>query len=104
PVFLIQNADVLGLFGWEQRARKYFSFAQFSPFLKQIDEQGALAERVESVQRSAYQSGIVNLRNALSLYQRLKNNIQPEGEQNFSAELNAFEQTTLATRKATDPR
>ena len=28
PVFLIQNADVLGLFGWEQRDRKYFSFAE----------------------------------------------------------------------------
>jgi len=101
PVFLVQNADVLGLFGWEQGDRKNFSFAEFSPFLKQIDEQGALAEKVESVQRSAYQSAIVNLRNALSLYQRLKNSIQPEGEQNFAAELNGFEQKGLATRNTT---
>jgi hypothetical protein len=100
PVFLVQNADVLGLFGWEQRDRKDFSFAELSPFLKQIDEQGALAEKVESVQRSAYQSAIVNLRNSLSLYQRLKNSIQPEGEQNFAAELNVFERNLLAARGA----
>ncbi len=28
PVFVIQNADVLGLFGWEQKDRKYFSYAE----------------------------------------------------------------------------
>ena len=26
PVFLVQNADVLGLVGWEQRDRKVFQF------------------------------------------------------------------------------
>ncbi len=104
PVFLVQNADVLGLFGWEQRDRKDFSFAEFSPFLKQIDDQGAMSEKVESVQRSAYQSAIVNLRNALVLYQRLKNSVQPEGEQNFAAELNAFERNVPAAGKAASER
>jgi len=104
PVFLVQNADVLGLFGWEQRDRKDFSFAQFSPFLKQIDDQGALAEKVESVQRSAYQSGIVNLRNALVLYQRLKNSVQPEGEKNFTAALDAFANNAPAAGKPASQR
>ena len=90
PAFVVQNADVLGLFGWEQSDRKYFSFAEFSPFLKQIDEQGAQSEKLEAVQRSAYQTAILNLRNALVLYQRLKNSIQPEGTQNFAGELQAF--------------
>ncbi len=70
PVFVVQNADVLGMFGWEQSDRKYFSFAEFSPFLKQIDEQGAQSDKLEAVQRSAYQSAILNLRNGLALYQR----------------------------------
>ncbi len=64
PVFVVQNAEVLGLFGWQQSDRKYFSFAEFAPFLKQID--------------------------GLSLYQRLKNSIQPEGAENFTAELQSF--------------
>ena len=90
PVFVVQNADVLGLFGWQQSDRKDFSFAEFSPFLKQIIEQAAQSDKLEAVQRSAYQSAILNLRNGLSLYQRLKNSIQPEGTENFTAELQRF--------------
>src|SRR6266436_8131722 len=89
PVFVIQNAEVLGLFGWEQSDRKYFSFAELAPFLRQIDEQGDQSEKLQSVQRSAYQNAIVNLRNALVLYQRLKNSVQPEGAENFTSELEA---------------
>src|SRR4051812_42226058 len=90
PVFVVQNADVLGLFGWQQSDRKYFSFADFSPFLKQIDEQAGQSDKLEAVQRSAYQSAILNLRNGLSLYQRLKNSIQLEGTENFTAELERY--------------
>ena len=100
PAFVIQNADVLGLFGWQQSDRKYFSFAQLTPFLKQIDEQGEQAEKLQAVERSAYQSAILNLRNALVLYQRLKNSVQPEGAENFAAELQAFEQAVPEAARA----
>jgi ABC-type transport system involved in cytochrome c biogenesis permease subunit len=91
PVFVVQNADVLGLFGWEQSDRKYFSFREFSPFLQKIEEQGEESEKLESVQRSAYQNAILNLRNGLVLYVRLKNSVQPEDAQNFAGELEVFE-------------
>jgi len=91
PVFVVQNDEVLGLFGWEQSQRKYFSFSEFAPFLKQIEEQGDQADKLEAVQRSAFQSAILNLRNGLVLYQRLKNSVQLEGTQNFSAELQRYE-------------
>jgi ABC-type transport system involved in cytochrome c biogenesis permease subunit len=104
PVFVIQNAEVLGLFGWEQSDRKYFGFAELSPFLKQIDEQGEQAEKLQSVQRSAYQNAIFNLRNALVLYQRLKNSVQPEGAENFATELASFESALPAAGKAARQR
>ena len=104
PVFVVQNADVLGLFGWQQSDRKYFSFAEFTPFLKQIDEQATQSDKLEAVQRSAYQSAILNLRNGLSLYQRLKNSIQPEDAQNFAAELHRFEGTVPGAAKAARER
>ena len=104
PVFVIQNAEVLGLFGWEQSDRKYFSFAELSPFLRQIDEQGAQSEKLESVERSAYQSAILNLRNALVLYQRLKNSLQPEGAENFAANLQRFASAIPAAAKAARQR
>jgi ABC-type transport system involved in cytochrome c biogenesis permease subunit len=91
PTFVILNADVLGLFGWQQGDRKYFSFAELTPFLKQIEEQGEQTEKLQAVERSAYQSAILNLRNSLVLYQRLKNSMQSEGAENFSAELQTFE-------------
>jgi ABC-type transport system involved in cytochrome c biogenesis permease subunit len=90
PVFVIQNSEVLGLFGWEQSDRKYFSFTELSPFLKQIDDQGEQADKLESVQRSAYQSAILNLRNALILSQRLKNSLRPEDAHEFSKELEIY--------------
>jgi ABC-type transport system involved in cytochrome c biogenesis permease subunit len=104
PVFVVQNADVLGLFGWQQTDRKYFSFAEFAPFLKQIDEQAAQSDKLEAVQRSAYQSAILNLRNGLSLYQRLKNSIQPEGAQNFAADLHRFESSLPKAAQAARER
>ena len=104
PAFVIQNADVLGLFGWQQSDRKYFSFAQLTPFLKQIDEQGEQAEKLQAVERSAYQSAILNLRNALALYQRLKNSLQPEGAENFAAELQAFEKAVPEAARAARAR
>ena len=100
PVFLVQNDEVLGLFGWEQSQRKYFSFVEFSPFLKQIEEQGDEADKLEAVQRSAFQSAILNLRNGLVLYQRLKNSVQLEGTQNSAAELQAFESSLPAAAAA----
>jgi len=90
PVFVIQNAEVLGLFGWEQSDRKYFSFAELSPFLKQIDEQGEQSDKLESVQRSAYQSAVLNLRNALILCQRLKNSLRPQDAHDFTKELESY--------------
>ncbi len=100
PAFVIQNADVIGLFGWQQSEQKYFSFSELTPFLKQIDEQGAQVQKLQAVERSAYQSAILNLRNALMLYQRLKNSVQPEGTENFGVELAAFERESRGAGKA----
>ncbi|MEP7014367.1 MAG: cytochrome c biogenesis protein CcsA [Verrucomicrobiota bacterium] len=104
PAFVIQNAEVLGLFGWEQSDQKNFSFNDLSPFLKQIDEQGDQSDKLESVQRSAYQSAVLNLRNSLVLYQRLKNSLRPEVAENFAAELQAFANNVPAAGKAARQR
>jgi ABC-type transport system involved in cytochrome c biogenesis permease subunit len=104
PVFVIQNADVLGLFGWEQSDRKYFCFAELMPFLRQIDEQGALSEKLQSVERTAYQNAVLNLRNAMVLDQRLKNSVQPEDARSFTRELEAFEGGLPAAGKAARQR
>jgi ABC-type transport system involved in cytochrome c biogenesis permease subunit len=104
PAFVIQNAEVLGLFGWEQSDRKYFSFVELSPFLKQIDEQGEQSDKLQSVERSAFQSAILNLRNALVLHQRLKNSLQSEDAQDFAGELKFLENNLPVAGKAARQR
>ena len=90
PAFAINNPEVLGLFGWQQGERKYFSFAELGPFLAKIDEEGQQAGGMESAQRSPYQIAIYNLRNALIVYQQLKHSAQPEEAQDFAAEVEAY--------------
>ncbi len=90
PLFRIVNPEVLGLFGWQQGEEKDFSFDQLSPFLEKIDAEGLKAAALESGERSPYQTGVLNLRNALLLYQQLKNSLRPEGADRFADELRAF--------------
>jgi ABC-type transport system involved in cytochrome c biogenesis permease subunit len=103
-LFVINNADVLGLFGWQQTERKYFSYTELKPFLRQIEEQGALAAKLQSVERSAYQNGVVNLRNALAVYQRLKVSVQPEGAKDWAKELQDFHSPVSGSDLATVTR
>ena len=84
PSFVINNPEVLGLFGWQQSTKRYFSFMELDPFLEKIDAQGQLAENIPSAKRTPYQTGIRNLRTSLLLYQRLKTSLRPEGVQNFA--------------------
>ena len=101
PSFVIHNPEVLGLFGWEQIVRKYFSFAELAPFLEKIDTQGAQVESVESAKRTPYQTAIHNLRNSLMLYQRLKNSLRPEEAKDFTGEIAAYMKAMPAGLEAT---
>ena len=99
PAFVIHHPEVLGLFGWKQTEKKYFSFKELIPFLRQIDEQGRQAEEVDSGQRSTYQTAIINLRNSLLLYDRLKSSLDPEGAKNLAHELDVYASELPAVRK-----
>jgi ABC-type transport system involved in cytochrome c biogenesis permease subunit len=101
PSFVIHNPEVLGMFGWEQNERKYFSFAELKPFLEKIDTHGGQVEAVESAKRTPFQTAIYNLRNSLMLYQRLKNSLRPEDSPDFTGEIDAFLQAMPAGLEAT---
>ena len=96
PAFVINNPEVLGLFGWQQTDKKFFSYNELLPFISKIDEQGQKADEVESAKRSPFQTAIYNLRNSMILYQRLKNSLQPEDADNFSGEIEFYTKTIAA--------
>ena len=91
PLFAINTPEVLSLFGFEQSGRKYFSFSELELSLALIDAQGEIAAREESARRTPYQIALLNLRNGLYLYQRLKNSLRPAGAEDFSAEIADYE-------------
>ncbi len=77
-VFRIDNAEVLGLFGWEQEDRKYFSFNELEPHFASITEQNSRVS-TESQLRSPFESQLVKLHNALSLYHQMIHSFHPMG-------------------------
>jgi ABC-type transport system involved in cytochrome c biogenesis permease subunit len=95
---------VFAVLGFLPSRHRRFSFRDILPFAKQIDEQGEQSEKLESVQRSAYQTAVLNLRNALILYQRLKNSLRPEDAQDFSRELEVYAETIPAAAEAASKR
>lgn len=104
-VFEIANPELLDLLGGNDRQGKLFafnlfSFNDFKPFLNEIEKQAQSAEQTDAQTRNAFQREIIKLRNALLLYLRLKNSIQPEGSPDFKAEVDAFEETVPAGMQA----
>ena len=88
PIFLIHHPDLiselkLGEKGIDKSGLRYYTFVELVPVLNEISEQGRKASSVEDAQRTTYQKQVLKLANAISLYQQLKNSIQPEGATNF---------------------
>ena len=92
-VFVIEDPDILGLMGRQLSKDKYFSYQDLSPYLDEIGRQSEQAEKLESQSRSRFQSAVVNLKDRLVLYQRLKSSVEPEGTTDFPRELSAYEES-----------
>jgi len=89
PIFLIHHPDLiselkLGDKGVEKSGLRYYTFDELAPVLKEIGEQGQKAEDVKDELRTTYQKQVAKLANAVLLYHRLKNSVQPEDAQDFA--------------------
>jgi cytochrome c-type biogenesis protein CcsB len=88
-IFLIHHPDLiselkLGNKGIEKSALRYYTFNEIQPVINEISEQGKKASEIDDAQRTTYQKQVLKLANAVLLYQRLKNSIEPEGTPDFS--------------------
>jgi len=92
PSFAIHNPEVLGLFGWLQGDRKYFTYDELEPFFEKIDFEGDQAQGVEPAQRTPYQNAILNLRNSLIVYRQLQQSLRPGETRSFAVEVEAYGQ------------
>ena len=86
-VFVIRNPETLTALGLSPEAGKYFSFREFVPHLQELEQQAALAQKVDPQLRSAFQRDIIKLFERLTLYHRLKNSLEVEGTVNFKSQI-----------------
>ncbi len=90
PTFRIDHPDVLSIFGLGSgngAAGVRFSFAQLQPKLAELDKQADLANPVDAAVRTPFQRAVIELRDHVAYYARLKYSLQPPDNADFLAEL-----------------
>jgi len=91
-IFVIRNPETLSALGWKPDAGKYFSFREFIPHLQEVQQQAALAEKVDTQLRSPFQRDIVKLFERLTLYHRLSNTLEVTGTVEFKRQIDELVQ------------
>lgn len=92
--FEIVHPDVLGLLNLtieDGDAKKRFSFTQIAPKLEELDKQARLAEQTEAPARTPFQRAVVDLRDHVVLYSRLKHSLVPPTSSDVLADYTRFQ-------------
>ena len=96
PIFLIHHPELLselklGDKGVERSGLRYYTFNEIKPLIHEIGDQGEKAGKLKVEERTPFQRQAFKLANAVMLYHRLKNSLQPEQSTNFVADLQTYE-------------
>jgi ABC-type transport system involved in cytochrome c biogenesis permease subunit len=97
--FRIQHPDLEGLFGMQNAGLGYYSFNEMSNQLDNLQTQAQTLLDSEkgkedaAKSRTPFQRDLLHLFNSLVLYNRLKNSLEPEGAQDFAAELQDYQES-----------
>ena len=86
-VFVIRNPETLTALKLSTEAGKYFSFRDFVPHLQEVEQQAALAQKVDAQLRSPFQRDIIKLFERLTLYHRLENSLEVTGTVGFKNQI-----------------
>jgi len=91
-VFRIDNNEVTELLKVPDN-QKYYSFNQLRPQVAEIEKQAERTEKIESANRTVFESQLMKLYDMLNLYQRLGVSLKPPGTDDFAAELDAYQKS-----------
>lgn len=96
-IFRVDNKELVGML--KLADTNHFSFAELNPSLNELRKQ---AQRIDAPDkpippqsRTAFEKEVMEVFNAMTLYLRLKNSLQPEGLENFSAEVENYGRTIV---------
>jgi ABC-type transport system involved in cytochrome c biogenesis permease subunit len=91
-IFRIDNNEVLALLKLPDN-QKYYSLNQLRPQVDELEKQADRIEKIESANRTVFESQLMKLYETLNLYQRLEISLKPPASDDFAAELEAFQKS-----------
>jgi len=83
---------------------KHFSYGQVQEALGPLEQQARAASAREPTERTPFESQTLKLWNALTLYQRLKNSVKPEGMHDLAAEIESYRNSVAPAATALKAR
>jgi ABC-type transport system involved in cytochrome c biogenesis permease subunit len=93
PVFRVDNPDLITLLKLpernpaQQQDGKHYSWNQIAPSFDRLNKENERVQKIESVQRSAYEQAVAKVFDKLLLYEELKNTLQPQDVPDWKQEL-----------------
>jgi len=97
PVFRIDNPDLITLLKLpeashaQQQDGKHYSWNQIASSFDLINKENDRIQKIESVERSAYERAVVKVFERLMLYEQLKNTLQPQDASDWKRQLIDYE-------------
>src|ERR1017187_2840071 len=91
-IFRIDNNEVLALLKLPDN-QKYYSLNQLRPQVDELEKQADRIEKIESANRTVFESQLMKLYEIMNLYQRLGISLKPPASDDFAAELEAFQKS-----------
>ncbi len=91
-VFRIDNNEVTELLKLPDN-QKYYFFNDLRPQADEIEKQSDRIEKIESANRTVFESQLTKLADAMNLYERLEVSLKPPVTDDFAAELEAFQKS-----------
>ncbi|HTB62156.1 MAG TPA: cytochrome c biogenesis protein CcsA, partial [Opitutales bacterium] len=81
PVFRVDNDEVLGLIGQQQKGSQYFSFLDLSPHFDEIQKAAEAADKKKQDEQrlSSFEDEISGLRDNLELFEQMAQSFVPPG-------------------------
>jgi ABC-type transport system involved in cytochrome c biogenesis permease subunit len=99
PVFRIDHPELKSLLGLPAEADKekhddgkHYSWSQLSPKLQELQDESRRVSALEAPKRNQFDNAVSKLWNAVAVYMRLQNTLQPQNAKDWAAEQAAYQQ------------
>jgi ABC-type transport system involved in cytochrome c biogenesis permease subunit len=97
PVFRVDNPDLITFLKLpernlaQQQDGKHYSWNQISTSFDALNKESERVQKIDSAERTAYESGVSKVFERLMLYEQLQNTLEPASAQNWKSELADYE-------------